>query len=221
WGQDLQVAHRDLMQERLAVSQAPLLRETTSHLTRLRQILSSIDPEALAPPGGIGTHAFRRLSRLIDTPDELARARGEIDALLRLLTPAQTGLMTLRDQLQRHATALQTMEAQVEAQALAAGWLTQNAAPEHCRSFADRRNSLAATLLQIRSATLQLTNDIVMPSRLILAVQTIALVALPAWLDRLSHLQNRLSQGRTPTPTEARELAFRLNDLLPLFPRTE
>ena len=195
--------------------------QTARHLARLRQILASIDPEALAVPGGLGTQAFRRLSRLIDTPDEVAEARAEIDALLRLLTEAQTGLMGLRDQLQRHAMALQTIEAQVEAQALAAGWLALHAAPEHRRSFAERRSSLLATLLQIRSAALQLANDTEMPTRLILAVQTIALVALPAWLERLSHLQTRLAQGRTPTPTEARELAFRLNDLLPLFPRTE
>lgn len=210
WGQALQETHRDQMADRLALSRAPVLQETTAHLARLRAILSRIDPEALSAPS-LATRMLAPLTRLIDTPAELTAARAEIEMLLRFLSQAQVGLHAHREALETHAASLHDLGSQIEAMALAARWLAAHA--PQARSFEDRAESLRATLIQIRSAELQLTAEVELPSRLILAVQNIALVALPAWLEQLSRL------GPRPSPTETRALAFRLHDLFPLFPK--
>ena len=164
WGQGLQETHRDRMHDRLALTKSPLLHETVTHLTRLRDLLARIGIPALARPGGMAVQSLRRKTRLVDTPEDLSVARAEIDMLLHLLTRTLDGLLALRTGLATHATWLAAMADQVEGAALPAAWLAQHAAADHQRSFADRGHSLRVTLLQINSARLQLIYDKARPT---------------------------------------------------------
>lgn len=208
WGQEAQEDHRALTGQAVALSQAPALRETSAHLSRLRDILARIDLEAMAERG-FGARIMARVNRLIDTPAELAEARGEIETLLRLLTQGQEALIAHQAALSAQARAMEALATRIEALALAAGWLASHTA--EARALQDRRASLMASLVQLRANLIQTTSDAELPARLILAVQNIALVALPAWLSQAARGPRSL--------TEARDLAFRLHDIFPLFPK--
>lgn len=221
WGQDLQKTHRALLDERLKLLKSPLLRETPLHLSRLRDLLMRLDPETLAKPGGVMAASFRQLSRTVDTPEELAAARAEIEVLLRLLAEAGEGLATLRAQLVPQGERLAELGDRVEAMALAAAYLAETADPRFARSLRERRDSLRATAIQIRSGQMLHEGEADLPARLVLAIQNLALVALPAWLQNLALFEARLASGRPPSLTDARDLTFRLHDMLSLFPRTE
>lgn len=220
WAQDLQEAHAALVNDRLELLRAPDLREVPVHLARLKALLGRFDLTALCSKGLLSA-AFRKASRVIDTAEEIAAARIEINELLTLLTAALEGLAALKSRLEAQAVALQALEAQVEAAVIAAAYLAEAAAPHLSRSFQDRRHSLGLTLLQIRTGQAQHPVEASLPARLVVAIQNIALVALPAWLESLAQFQARLKSSHAPSLTEARDLTYRLADLMPLFPQPE
>lgn len=221
WAQDLQEAHAQLVQDRLALLRDPLLREIPTHLDRLRDLLSRLDLGALCRPGGLWTGVFRKTSRVIDTPGELQAARAEMDHLLRLLAGALEPLVDLKARLDQGAARMQPLAHKIEAASLAAAYLAETAAPHLTRAFQERRTSLSTSLVQIRTAEAQHVLHTALPARLVVAIQNLVLVALPAWLERLSQFQGKLESGRSPSLTEARDLGFRLADLMPLFPQPE
>lgn len=220
WAQDLQEDHAALVNDRLALLRAPELREVPVHLARLKALLGRFDLTALCSKG-LMSAAFRKASRVIDTGEEIQAARVEIAELMAHLTGALDGLAALKSRLEAQALALQALAVKVEAALIAAAFLAEAAPPHLTRSFQDRRHSLGLTLVQIRTADLQHPVEASLPARLVVAIQNIVLVALPAWLESLGHFQSRLDRGMGPSLTEARDLTFRLADLIPLFPQME
>lgn len=221
WAQDLQELHGKMVEDHLALMRDPLLRDMPTHLKRLQNLLFRFDLEAICTKGGLLSGVFRSTSRVIDTPAELQSARDEIEQLLRLLSGALEGLVTLKSRLELGAERMQSLGDRVEGASLAAAYLAETADPRLALAFLERHRSLATTLIQIRSAQVQHPLQAGLPARLVLAIQNIALVALPAWLERLALFQRKLASDHRPSLTEARDLSFRLADLMPLFPQPE
>lgn len=221
WAQDLQEMHGRLVEDNLELMRDPLLREIPTHLKRLRDLLVRFDLESILTKSGLLTEAFRRVSGRIDTGAELQSARVEIEQLLHLLTGALDGLVDLKSRLDLRAEQLKPLGGRVEAASLAAAYLAETTGPKLQSAFQERRKSLSTTLIQIRSAEVQHAAQSSLPARLVVAIQNIALVALPAWLERLANFQAKLASSHRPSLTEARELNFRLADLIPLFTQTE
>jgi len=221
WAQDLQEEHGRLVGDHLDLMRHPQLRQVPAHLQRLQSLLMRFDLQAMTAKAGLLAGVFRAASGVIDTPAELQAARAEIDHLLHLLSGAMEGLADLKSRLDLRAAKLADLGNRVEAATLAAAYLAEAAPGPLTHAFAERRGSLAATLIHIRSAEFQHVQQSSLPARLVLAIQNLALVALPAWLERLAHFQAKLERGTRPSLTEARDLTFRLTNLIPLFPQME
>ncbi|MBI2775738.1 MAG: hypothetical protein HYX57_00520 [Chloroflexi bacterium] len=218
WGNQLQRAYADLVSETLARSQADVLTRVTIHLNRTMEILRSIDLVAVANATrdgeGLGRY-LGRLSKKIDTREELRRASVELDQLAKLMSAAMDDLLALRAEIERSSQRIDELGREVEASALAAQYLStylRDGNEGLSRRFLERSMSLTQTALQIRGSASIRESQIEQPLRLISAIQDVALVMLPAWLGSITSLT--VLAGRTPTPTEAGEMAFQLRKIL-------
>ena len=218
WGHDLQQAYGDLMGATLALAQDPLAEQARAHVDRMTQILAAIDLMAVCGhgKGGLLAHVVRAMNDRLDTPADLAQALGELQLLLERLGAATQRLAGLADRLQRHAGAIARLEGDVDAAALAALYLARHAeaeAPELSRRFTDRAMSLSATVAQIRQGDSLHRLQLQQPLDLISVIQNVALVSLPGFLTGLAALL-ALAKSRGASPTEARDMSYRLRDLL-------
>jgi len=216
WGHDLQKAYGDLMTGTLALAQDPLAEQARAHVDRMTQILAAVDLMAVCGhgKGGLLAHVARAMSDRIDTPAELGQALGELQLLVQRLGAATDGLAGLADRLQRHAGAVARLEAEVDAAALAALWLARHAEGEAlAHRFTDRAMSLSATVAQMRQGDSLHRLQLQQPLDLIGVIQNVALVSLPGFLTGLAALL-ALATSRGASPTEARDMSWRLRDLL-------
>jgi len=216
WGHDLQKAYSGLMTGTLALAQDPLVEQARAHVDRMTQILAAVDLMAVCghAKGGLLAHVARAMSDRIDTPVELGRALGELQLLVDRLGAATEGLAGLADRLRRHAGAIERLEGEVDAAALAALWLARHAEGEELsRRFTDRAMSLSATAAQMRQGDALHRLQLQQPLDLIGIIQNVALVALPGFLAGLAALL-ALATSRGASPTEARDMSWRLRDLL-------
>ncbi|MBI2766643.1 MAG: hypothetical protein HYX53_12145 [Chloroflexi bacterium] len=218
WGHELQRAYADLVSDTLARSQADVLTRVTVHLNRMTDILRSIDLVAVAGAprngGGFG-NIFKKMSKKIDTREELQAAREELDQLVKLMSAATDDLLKLRIQIEQSSSRIDELGKEVEASALAAQFLStyfQDKSEDISRRFLERSMSLTQTALQIRGSVTMRESQIEQPLRLISAIQNVALVMVPGWLGSIASLT--VLSGRTPTPTEAGEMSFQLRKIL-------
>lgn len=218
WGQSFQRAYADLVSEILGRSQADVLIRVTVYLNRVMEILRSIDLLAVAGSAHDGARLgkiLNRLSKRIDTPEELRAASVELDQLVKLMSQAMDVLLALRADIERASHRIDELGDEVEAAALAAQFLSnhlQGANESLSRRFLERSMSLTQTMLQIRGSVSMRESQVEQPLRLIGAIQDVALVMLPAWLGSIASLT--VLARRTPTPTEAGEMAFQLRKIL-------
>ena len=219
WGHDLQREHGALMSQGLDLARSEALARVTVHLSRLATILASIDVEAaagVAPGSGMLGRVLRQAGPRIDTPEELTRARVEIDQLLALLGEALPRLMSLKAEIEDHWTRIEAVGDEAEGLALAAEALSlrlQPSRPDLARIYLDRSIALAQTVAQVRSGAGLREAQVEQPLRLIAAIQDLSLVSLPGWLGALAALETAAAQRRA-TPTQAGELAHRLRGIL-------
>lgn len=220
WGHRLQQEHSDLVSRTLELSCADVLDRATRHIDRMGEILSSIDSEALCDASGtLGTlgQYFRRANRKIDTPGEFDAARIELDQLVRLMGEALEQLLSLKEALEDHSRRIDKTGDELEASALAAQFLSahlRDTQPPLSERFLERSMSLTQTVAQIRGSTPIRQVQVERPSRLIGAIQDVALVTVPGWIGSIASL-NTLRDGRRKlTPTEAGELAHQLRNIL-------
>lgn len=218
WGQRLQQDYADLVSQTLARSQADVLTRVTVHLNRMMELLGSIDVAAVAGIAdddlGLGKY-LGRLSRKIDTREELRAARVEIDQLLKLIAAAMNDLLDLKVEIERSSRGIDRLGDDVEASALAAQFLSaylQGTDEDLSRRFLERSMSLTQTALQIRGSASLRESQIEQPLRLIGAIQNVALVMVPGFLGSIASLT--ALGGRKPTRTEADEMAFQLRKIL-------
>jgi hypothetical protein len=218
WGHQLQQDYADLVSAALARSQADVLVRVTAHLNRMMEILASIDLGAVASTarggGGLGNY-FKRMSKKIDTPEELMAARTELDQLVKLMSGALDGLLALKVELEQSSHQIDQLGDDVEASALAAQFLSsylQAKDEQLSRRFLERSMSLTQTALQIRGSGSLRENQIEQPLRFISAIQDVALVMVPGWLGSIASLT--ALAGRKPTPTEAGEMSFQLRKII-------
>jgi hypothetical protein len=180
-------------------------------------LLASIDVAAVAGVAddlGLGKY-LGRLSKRIDTREELRAARREIDQLVKLIAAAMDDLLVLKAEVERSSRRIGELGDDVEASALAAQFLStylQRKDEELSRLLLERSMSLTQTALQIRGSASLRDSQIDQPLRLISAIQNVALVMVPGWLGSIASLT--ALGGRKPTPTEANEIAFQLRKIL-------
>lgn len=219
WGHGLQQEYGELVSYGLGLSRSDVLGRVTFHLGRMTTILSSIDLEAacgLAPGSGLLGRVLRQANVRIDTPEELMRARGELDQLMRLLGEALPQLLSLKEAIERHWRQVEAVGDEVEAAALAAEVLSlrlSEARPALAGIYLDRSIGLTQTVAQIRSSTGLREVQVEQPLRLIRAIQDVALVTLPGWLGSIAALEATALRGPI-TPTEAGELAHQLRSIV-------
>ena len=219
FGHDLQKGYSDLVSRTLELSQAAVLRRVGGYVSRMTDILGSIDLEALAGGGaaaGLGGY-LRKMNRRIDSPEELAAARRELDQLVRLMGDALEDLLALKDELERQAGRIDAAAEDIEAAALAAQFLAGHLGQSRAavaQRFIDRSLSLTQTLAQIHGNSTLREAQIEQPLRLIAAIQNVALVTMPGWLSSIASLGAMLESNRKPTQTEAGELAFQLRTIV-------
>lgn len=217
WGQDLQREHAGLVSGALDLSQSEALHRAAAHLGRLTALLGSIDVEAAVganPPPGLIGWLVRSGNAAVDTTEELAAARAEIDQLLGLLAEAMPRLLTLREAIERHWGRIEAAGDKAEALALAAEALAGEVRPDRpdlARRLDERAMSLIHTLAQVRGAAGLREAQAEQPMRLVAAIQDVALVQLPGWLA--SVMAFAAAGGRRATPTEAGELVHRLRTI--------
>lgn len=218
WGHDAQVAYATAVAGTLSLAQEPLAQRARAHVDRMTQILAAIDLMAACGhgKGGLVASLARALNDRIDTPAELAGALAELRLLLDRLGAATGDLAGLADRLRRHAAAIDRIGHDVAAAALAARFLAQRIerdAPAVARRLVDRDIALTTTVAQIRQDDAIHRLQLQQPLALIALIQNVALLSLPGLLSSLAALQ-ALAGARGASPTEARELAYQLQDVL-------
>jgi len=218
WGQQLQQDYADMVSAALARAQADVLTRVTVHLNRMMDILKSIDVAAVAGTertgGGLGK-VLKRMSKKIDTAEELAAARVELDQLVKLMSAEMGRLLDLKGEMEQSSRRIDELRAEVEASALAAQFLSsylQKTDEGLSRRFLERSMSLTQTALQIGGSASLRESEVEQPLRLISAIQNVALVMVPGWLGTIGSLTTLA--GREATPTEAGEMAFQLRKIL-------
>ncbi len=220
WGHRLQQDYSKLVSRSLELSQAEIVKRVTAHIGRMTDILAAIDLEAVcgvAPARGLLTQYLKTVNSRIDTPDELQRARAELDQLLALMGAALEPLLSLKETLERHSRGIEGIGDEVEAAALAAEFLSGHLgdnAKALSQRFLERSMSLTQTVAQIRGSAAMRTLQIEQPLRLIAAIQNVALVMVPGWLGSIAALAAMLEEKRQVTPTQAGELAYQLRTIL-------
>jgi len=216
WGHELQKAHGERVAETLGLAQLPVIAKVQGHVARMLDILGSFDLMAAAEPGGIG-HYFRSVNGKIDTAREIAAARAELDQLMRLLMAALDELLALRSRLESNADAIEALAADIEAAALAALFLaehTQPSRPGVAACFTERAMSLTQTLAQIRGHGSLRDRQLDVPIRMVGAIQNVTLVSMPDFLAGLAAIQSLGMQAPSLSPTQARELNYKLQDIV-------
>jgi hypothetical protein len=218
WGHALQKAYGDQVTGTLALAQDPLVEQARSHVTRMMEILGAMDLMAVCGHDrrGLLGRVGKAMNGRIDTPGELARALDELRLLLDHMHAAIDRLLGQADRLRQHAGAMAQIEAEVEAAALAALFLSNHfsgRAPDLAQRFTDRAMSLAATVAQARQGEAVRRIQIEQPLQLIGAIQNVALVTLPGFIAGLAALLT-LTRTKGASPTEARDMSYRLRDIL-------
>lgn len=219
WGHTLQADHSALVSEALNLAQDETLVRVTGYVERMVAILNAIDLEALSTgAAGAGLSGYlKRLNTKIDTPIEVDAARLELGQLLSLMAAAMEPLLQLKETIGRQSERIEQTGLDIEAAALAAEYLASQYATTRndlSQRFVERAMSLTQTVAQIRSGAPLRRAQIEQPLNLISAIQNVALVSIPAWLSSLAALTAARSGPNGPTPTEARELSYKLRAIL-------
>ena len=219
WGHELQKSYGEWITKALAVAQEPLIEQARTHVARMMEILGAIDLMAVYgydKSGILGT-LTRSMNSSIDTPDELERALAELRLLLDRLGTAIERLMGLADRVREHATAIQKLEADMQAAALAAIFFSNHFAGEDralSQRFTDRAMSLTASVAQLQQGDTVRRVQIEQPLQLIGTIQNVALVALPGFIANLTAL---LTATHKASFTEASDATHQLRNILTQF----
>lgn len=219
WGHGLQSRYSDLVSQTLALVEADVLKRAADYIGRVTELLGSIDVMAacgVSGSDGVVGNYLKRMSRKIDTPEELDAARVELGQLVKLMGAALDDLLDHKEKLDRHMSQIDDLANEVETASLAAEFLSiylRGPAPKLSQLFVERGLSLTQTVAQIRSGASMREAQIEQPLRLVGAVRNVALVMLPAWLESIASVMT-LAQIRKPTATEAGELAYKIGDIL-------
>jgi hypothetical protein len=218
WGHELQKAYGVKVTGTLALAQDSRVEQARSHVARMMEILGAIDLMAVCghERSGLFGGLTRSMNKRIDTPFELAAALEELQLLLNRLGATIDELLDLASRLRRHTSEISQIEAEVEAAALAALFFSSRFAsdrPELSQRFTDRAMSLSATVAQVRESDPVQRLQIEQPLQLISTIQNVALVTLPGFISSMAALL-MLAKTKGTSPTEARDVSYRLRDLL-------
>lgn len=219
WGNDIQQAYAALVQECLTLSQDKKLDKVRGYVNRMIEVLSLID---LARVCGLakahGTGLFGGLftsneqKKIVDTPEELEHAQKELGQLTQKMSDQLATLLAVKAEFERVSNAIDAAGDKAEAAAVAAQFLAEHikssvpAKHDLIQRLLTRSASLLQTTVQIRGSDAVRKVQIEQPLQLIEAVQKVANVSMPAWLNNIVMLTTMLRQKRKPTATEVGEI---------------
>lgn len=217
WGHQLQTDYSQAVTRMLDLTQSDVLARSSSHLSRLIEILSTIDLAAIAgiAPRGVIGGLMSRLNTRIDSPGEFGAARVEIEQLVSFLSEATEPLLRVQRELAEQARAMTDFAGSIEASAIAADYLAarlREHKPVLATRYFDRSLSLSQTLAQIRSDEPLRALQTERPHELIASIQNVVLLVVPRWLGSVSALV--AAGARTPTATEAGQLDYELKKIV-------
>lgn len=218
WGHELQKSYGDKVTATLALAQDPLIEQARGYVDRMMELLGAMDLMAVCGHGkkGILDNLTKSMNRKIDTPVELARALEELQLLLDRMSASIGKLLEFSDRLRQHSSAIERIEGDVEAAALAALFLSNRfagEAPELAQRFTERAMSLTATVVQVRQSNQVHQIQIEQPLLLIGAIQSVALVTLPGFIAGMASLLI-LAKTKGVSPTEASDMSYQLREIL-------
>lgn len=214
WAQDLQQYYGRQVTEALAVAQSQAFQKAESHLLRFTSILKSID--VMAACGHTGAGFLRNFNSVIDTPEELAGARLELDQLAKLMNEQLAELLALRDRLLAHRRITEGLAEDIESASLAALHLSgclRIDQPDISRHFTERSMSLTQTLAQIRANAP--VNDLQAEHlvRLTNLLQQAVLISLPDLLASIAAISQLSHRTSGVSRTEADELKYKIDTI--------
>jgi dihydroxyacetone kinase DhaKLM complex PTS-EIIA-like component DhaM len=218
WGHELQQTYGTLVADTLTLSQAPLFRKVESYLTRMMDILQSVDIMAACghDEGGVGS-LFKGVNSRIDRPSELKAACGELDQLVRLMNGTLKELLAIKEKLESFRIAMDNIAVDVEGAALAALYLSEHARagnPTLAQRLVDRSISLTQTLSQIRAGSSVRDIQIEHPIRMVGAIQNVALVAMPDLLTSVAAVTSLAGRASGISRTAAGELKYKIDAII-------
>lgn len=218
WGHELQQSYSDLVAETLMLSQSPVLRKVEGYLGRMMDILQSVDILAVCGYGDDGIVGyFKGINSKVDQPEELSKARIELDQLVKYMGGALEELLDLKDKLDRHTGQLEEIAAGAEAGSLAALFLAQHLQKDRAavaERFMERSMSLTQTLAQIRENGAIREIQIEHPLRMVGAIQSVVLVSMPDFLTSIATVVSLSARKAGLSRTEAGELNYKLRDII-------
>ncbi len=213
WGQEVQKSCQDRFGGSAAPGSAPFIEQA-----RMTDILGAIDLKAVCghAKGGLLSGLARSIKRKIDTLAKLAVALDELRSLIGRLHAGVDRLLALKEGLRQRASAFERLQAEAEAAALAALFLSKRLAgqsPAIAQRFAERSMSLGVTLAKTRQGGGAYRAHIDQPLQLINAIQNVALVRMQGFITEMASLQ-ALAKARHAFPAEALNMSYRLRDIL-------
>lgn len=225
WGQELQSSYSQLVTTCLTKSQAPVLIKVSGYISRMMEILGSIDLKKVcglgsSSPDGVISRLVKRATASIDSLEELSQAQVELVQLVNLMSSQLTDLLDLKDELGRMMQRIDNLGDEVEAKAIVAAFLADylkkqpGTKGELHQRLEERSMSLIQTLGQIRSSGSMRESQVEQPLRLISAVQHTALVMVPGWLSSVVSLKTMLEGQSKPTVTEIGELSDQMQQIV-------
>lgn len=221
WGHNPQKSYGDLISQSLTIFQSEPLCRVQKHLSRMIEILSLIDLKKVCEQGASSalSKVFRKATKAIDTPEELAEAQTELSQLISLMNQEIDSLLKVKGQLEAISKMIDDIGSEIEVLAISAAYLAdyihrQNPTNQFYAKFLERSASLTQSLAQIRSSSSMRQVQIEHPLALISAVQSVALVQVPAWLGSIVSLKAMLERGKKPTVTEIDELSNQTQKVL-------
>lgn len=218
WGHELQQSYGTLVADSLTLSQAPVFRKVAGYLTRMMDILQSVDIMTAYGhgEGGVGS-LLKGVNRRIDRPSELKAACGELEQLVRLMNDSLKELLALKERLESFRVAMDNIAVDVEAAALSALYISEHVRagnPTLAERLTDRSMSLTQTLTQIRAGSSVRDIQIEHPVRMASAIQNVALVAMPDLLASIAAITLLAGRASGVSRTAAGEVKYKLDAII-------
>lgn len=216
WGHDIQTSYSGLVNQTLKLSQRAVLRKVQGYLSRMIDLLGSIDILAVCgyDSRGFFEQLTKSMNQKIDTPDDLIAAQRELALLVKHLSSSLDELLNLKALLEDVSNNLNLVAEEMEAAAVAALFLASfYSGTSIADRFTERSMNLTQTLAQMRQDEMIRKIQIDQPLLLISTIQNIVLVSLPGFIGSITSIVT-LMQSRTVSPTEAGEVVYQLQEIV-------
>jgi hypothetical protein len=220
WGHDLQKCYTDLVTKCLTLSQSGVLSKVSTYLSRMMEILGSIDlrkVSGLEGGDGVMSRLLKKATARTDSVAELESVLHELGQLIKLMNDTLQDLLQLKEQLEQVSGEINGLGTSIEVYVVTSAFLgsyLEGTNQTLAQRFHERCLSLTQTLAQIRSGGSIRMIQVEQPLQLISAVQNVALVRVPDWIGSIVSIKTMMGRGFKPTVTEIDELGHKTTAII-------